>query len=145
MNAIKIIAYVFIISALSFGVVSFLNIEFPSGLTAYFTKEYYSQFGPLAICVELLIAGIYLLNRNTKTNFALALFGFTVLLDVTFSLLGLFSSLLPVYATVPFLGYALFSLWLAFTDTFELGRISIIAALTSFILGNLVELFFFNW
>ncbi len=145
MKSIKIIASIFIILALAYGVVSFLKIEFPVGLEAYFTKEYYSQFGPLAICVELLIAGIYLFNRNTKTNFALALFGFTVLLDIIFNVLGLFSSLLPIYAIVPFLGCALLSLWLAFTNTFKLGRISVIGALISFVLGNVVELFFNNW
>lgn len=144
MKSIKIIALVFIILALAYGAVSFLKIEFPTGLEAYFTKEYYSQFGPLAICIELLIAAIYLFNRNTKTNFVLALFGFTVLLDIIFNLIGLFSSLLPIYATVPFLGCALLCLWLAFTDTFKLGRISIIGALISFVLGNAVELFFNN-
>lgn len=144
MKSIKIIASIFIILALGYGVVSFLKIEFPVGLETYFTKEYYSQFGRIAICVELLIAGLYLFNRNTKTNFALALFGFTVLLDIIFHLLGLFSSLLPIYATVPFLGCAILSLWLAFTDTFKLGRISIIGVLISFVLGNAVELFFNN-
>ncbi len=145
MKSIKIIALVFIILAIAYGVVFILKIEFPVGLEAYFTKAYYSQFGPLALCVELLIAGIHLFNSTTKTNFALALFGFTVLLDVVFNVLGIFSSLLPMYATVPFLGCALLSLWLAFTDTFMLGRISIIGAVISFILGNIVELFFNNW
>ena len=145
MKSIKIIALVFIVLALAFGVISFFKIEFPAGLEPYFTKAYYNQFGPLALCVELLTAGIYLFNRNTKTNFALALFGFTVLLHISFNLLGLFSSLLPMYATVPFLGCALLSLWLAFTDTFKLGQISTTGVLAIFVLGNVVELFFNNW
>lgn len=142
MKSIKISALVFIILALAYGFVFFLKIEFPAGLEPYFTKAYYSQFGPLTLCAALLIAGIYLFNSSTKTNFALALFGFTVLLDISFSVLGLFSGLLPMHATVPFLGCALWSLWLAFTDTFKLGRISIIGALISFVLGSVVELFF---
>ena len=142
MKTRKIIALFFIIIALVLGVIFYFKIQFPIGLEAYFKKEYYSQFGNLAISIELLIAGIYLFNKNVKVNFTLALFGFTVLLDVVFNLLGLFTSMIPVYAMVVFICCALLSLWLAFTDTFSLGRISFIGAVISFILGNAVELFF---
>jgi hypothetical protein len=37
---------------------------------------------------------------------------------------------------------ALVSLWLAFSNAFNLGRITFIAAFGSFILGTAVELFF---
>ena len=142
MKTRKILALLFIILALILSVIFYLEIQSPKGLEAYFKKEYYSQFGPLAISVELLIAGVYLFNRHAKVNFTLALFGFTALLDVVFNLLGLFTSLMPVYANVLFSCCALLSLWLAFTDTFNLGRISFIGAVLSFILGNAVELFF---
>ena len=138
----KIIAAVFIILALVLGVVFFKKIKFPSGIEAYFSADYYNQFGPLAICVELLFAGFYLMNKHPKTNFTLALFGFTALLDPFFNLIGLFTSSVPVYAMVLFVGCALLALWLAFSNTFNLGRISLIGALVSFILGNAVELFF---
>ena len=142
MKTRKILALLFIILALILSVIFYLEIQFPKGLEAYFKKEFYSQFGPLAISVELLIAGVYLFNRHAKVNFTLALFGFTALLDVVFNLLGLFTSLMPVYANVLLSCCALLSLWLAFTDTFNLGRISFIGAVLSFILGNAVELFF---
>jgi len=145
MKSRKIIASIFILLALTLGVIFYFKIEFPMGLKAYFSKDYYSQFSPLAISIELLIAGIYLFKRHAKTNFALALFGFTVLLDSIFSLFGLFSSMLPIYAMVLFTCCASVSLWLAFTNTFKLGRISFIGALFSFILGNAVELFFNYW
>lgn len=145
MKTRKILALVFMILALTLGVIFFVEIEFPIGLEAYLKKDYYSQFGPLAISIELLIAGLYLFKRHAKANFALALFGFTVLSDSIFNLLGFFSNSLPIYATVLFTCCALLSLWLAFTDTFKLGRISLIGALISFILGNAVELFFNNW
>lgn len=138
----KIFAIIFIIIAFAFGVNFYLEIEFPIGLEAYFKKEYYGQFGPLAICIELLIAGIYLFVKHSKTNFTLALFGFTAILDPIFNLIGLFSSMVPLYTTIIFVCCALLSLWLAFTDSFKLGRISFIGALISFILGNAVELFF---
>ncbi len=145
MKLLKIIALIFIILALTLGVLFYLEIEFPVGIEAYFKKEYYTQFGPLAISIELLIAGIYLFKRHVNANFTLALFGFTVLLDSIFNMLGLFSSMLPIYAMILFICCALLSLWLAFTDTFKLGRISIIGALMSFIIGNTVELFFNYW
>ncbi len=138
----KIIGLVFIILALVLGFIFFSNISFPKGLEAYFKTEYYSQFGPLAISIELLIAGIYLFIKHSKANFTLALFGFTALLDPIFNLTGLFTSIVPFYATVLFVCCAIIALWLAFSNTFKMGRISLLGALVSFILGNAVELFF---
>jgi len=145
MNTRKILAVVFIAFALVLGIMFYLAIDFPRDLEAYFKKEYYTQFGPLAISVELLIAGIYLFKKHPKANFTLALFGFTALLDPIFNLIGLFSSLVPLYAAIVFVCCALLSLWLAFSDSFNLGRISFISALVSFILGNALELFFNYW
>lgn len=138
----KILATVFIILALVLGVIFFAKIDFPMGLEAYFKKEFYTQFGPLAISVELLIAGFYLFNKHSKTNFTLALFGFTALLDPLLSVIGLFTSSVPTYAMVLFVCCALLALWLAFSNTFKLGRISFTGVIVSFILGSLVELFF---
>ncbi|MCP4976789.1 MAG: hypothetical protein GY931_11560 [Maribacter sp.] len=145
MKTRKILASVFIILALTLGVIFYLEIEFPTGLEHYFKIEYYSQFGPLAISVELLIAGIYLFIPHSKVNFTLALFGFTALLDPIFNSIGLFSSMVPLYATVLFICCALLSLWIAFSDIFKIGRISLMGAFASFILGNAVELFFNYW
>ncbi|WP_350293837.1 hypothetical protein [uncultured Croceitalea sp.] len=136
------IAIVFLAISLVLGVVFFLNTTYPKGLNNYFKAEYYNQFGPLAICVELLVAGYYLFVKNTKANFALAVFAFTALLDPIFNVTGLFSSLVPLYATILFVICALVALWLSFTDTFGLGKISMWAAFGSFLLGTAVELFF---
>ena len=94
------IAVTFLVIAVVLGVVFFQKIITPTGLEAYFQWDYYNQFGPLAICVELLIAGYYLLTSHSKANFTLALFGFTALLDPIFSTLELFSSQIPIYALV---------------------------------------------
>jgi hypothetical protein len=138
----KIIASVFIILALVLGGIFFLQIAFPNELQGYFKSEYYSQFGPLAICIELLVAGMYLFIKHPKANFALALIGFTAILDPIFNLVGLFTSLVPIYAMILLVAAALVSLWLAFTNTFNLGRISFIGALASFAMGTAIELFF---
>ena len=142
MSIRKLIATLFISLAGTMGVLFFLEIDFPVDLQGYFDSEYYSQFGPLAICIELLIAGFYLFVKHTKANFALALFGFTAILDPIFNLVGLFTSLVPVYAMILFVVAALVSLWLAFTNTFQLGRISFLGALLSFAIGTAIELFF---
>lgn len=142
MKTRKIIAIVFIIVAIVLGVIFYTKIDFPIGLEAYLKKEFYGQFGPLAICVELLTAGFYLFIKHPKSNFTLALFGFTALLDPIFNTIGLFTSIVPTYAMVLFVICSLIALWLAFSNTFKLGRISLIGVIVSFILGIAVELFF---
>ncbi len=138
----NLIAFLFIVIAVVLGTLFFLKINFPKGLEGYFKPDYYNQFGPLAICIELLIAGIYLFKKHSKTNFALALFGFTAILDPVFNLTGLFTSLVPTYATILFVVMALVALWLSFSNTFQMGRISLRAALLSFAMGTAIELFF---
>ena len=138
----KILASIFILVSAVLGIIFFLEISFPVGLDAYFKSAFYNQFGPLAICVELLIAGLYLFIKHPKANFALALFAFTALLDPFFSTVGLFSSQVPVYAMIIFVCCALMALWLSFSNSFNLGRISFLGAFVSFLLGTAVELFF---
>ena len=141
----KLIAALFIGIALVLGTLFYRAINFPILLEGYFKPSFYNQFGPLAISIELLIASYYLFIKHSKANFALAVFAFTALLDPIFNLTGLFSSLVPVYATILFVLCALVALWLAFTNTFALGRISFLAAFGSFVLGTLIELFFNLW
>ena len=119
-----------------------LRIDFPQGFEAYFKREYYNQFGPMAISIELLIASYYLFIGHKKTNFTLALFGFTALLDLLFNQIGLFTSIVPLYGTIILSICGLISIYLAFTNTFKLKRLSLLTALLSVILGVFVELFF---
>ncbi|WP_073181213.1 hypothetical protein [Flagellimonas flava] len=128
--------------AIVLGVLYYLSIQVPETFEGYFRREYYSQFGPLAISIELLVAGYYVFNKHSKANFSLALFGFTAILDPIFNLAGLFTSMVPIYAMVLFTVCALAALWLAFTNTFDLGKITLLGAIWGFILGNAIELFF---
>jgi hypothetical protein len=121
-----------------------LKIDFPPGLEGYFKREYYNQFGPLAISIELLIAGYYLFIGHKKTNFTLALFGFTALLDPFLDQIGLFNSIVPLYGTIILSICALLCLWLAFSNKYELKRLSNLGTFFSIILGVIVELFFNN-
>ncbi len=138
----KIIALSLLIVGISLSVAFISKIEFPQGLEAYFKREYYNQFGPLAISVELLAASYYLFIGHKKTNFTLALFGFTALLDPIFNLIGLFNSIVPLYGTIILSICALLCLWLAFTNTFKLKPLSNLTAILSVVLGVFVELFF---
>lgn len=138
------IALIFILISVVLGIIFFLNIEYPEDLGGYFKKTYFGQFGPLAICIELFIAAYYLFVGHKKSNFALALFAFTALLDILFNLTGVFTSGVPNYAMVLFFVCALISLWIAFSNAFNLGRITLLWAIASFVLGNAIE-FYFNY
>lgn len=133
------------LTALGLAVDFYVAPEFPWNIEDYFKREYYNQFGPLAICVELFIAGLYLFAGKPKTNFALALYGFTALLDPVFNAVGLFETNVPVYGTIIFVIFALPALWIAFTNTFNSGRITFPSAFGSFLLGLSIELFFNYW
>ncbi|MEM9000351.1 MAG: hypothetical protein AAGB24_08805 [Bacteroidota bacterium] len=139
------LALIFITIALVLGIIFLSAVAFPENFEGYFEASYYNQFGPLAITIELLAAGLYLFWAHRKTNFTMALFAFTALLDPFFNLTGLFTSQVPLYATVLLVGCALMALWMAFSNIFDLGRISFLAALASFGLGVAIELFFNYW
>ncbi|WP_276391278.1 hypothetical protein [Eudoraea chungangensis] len=138
----KTIALILLVVALVLSAAFLWQVEYPQGFEPYFKREYYNQFGPLAISVELLIAGYYLFVGDKKTNFALAVFGFTALLDPVFDQIGLFESIVPVYANFILSICAVFCLWLAFKNIFKLKRISTIVTAASFVLGVIIELFF---
>jgi len=142
MKGRKTIALLLLILGIGLSIAFIMKIEFPQGFEAYFKREYYNQFGPLAISVELLIASYYLFIRHKKTNFTLALFGFTALLDPLFNQIGLFNSIVPLYGTIILSICALLCLWLAFANKYKLKRLSNIGAFFSIILGVIVELFF---
>ena len=142
MDKRKITSLLLLITGLALSIAFFLKIDFPQGLETYFKREYYRQFGPLVLSVELLIASYYLLKGDDKVNFTLALFGFTALLDPVFNQLGLLNSIVPLYGTIILLICGLICLWIAFSNTFKLKRLSPIAAILSGILGAFVELFF---
>ena len=141
----KILASLYILTALILGAIFYSQLQLTYDPLRYFEKDLYNQFGPLAICVELFIAGIHLFRKHKAANFTLALFAFTAFLDPIFNAVGLFDTNLPVYGTIIFIVLALPAFWIAFTNTFNLGRISWPKAVLSFISGVLIELFFNYW
>ncbi|WP_405381939.1 hypothetical protein [Maribacter sp. LLG6340-A2] len=142
MDKRKIISLLLLLIGVVLSVAFILRIEFPQGFEAYFKREYYNQFGPLAISIELFIAAYYFFIKHKKTNFALALFGFTALLDPLLDQLGLFKSIVPLYGKIILSICGFLCIWLAFANPFGLKRLSSVVAILSLILGIFVELFF---
>ncbi|WP_116106230.1 hypothetical protein [Lewinella sp. IMCC34191] len=138
----KIVAALLLVLALWLGIDALGHIRFPVGLEGYFQPAYYRQFGPLALCVELFIAGGYLFVRHRKANFALALFGFTVILEIVKNLLGGYAGGALLFPSVLIGAAGIAALWMAFSNVFSIGRISFLAALGSFVLGTVIESFF---
>lgn len=138
----KTIALLLIIIGVLLSIVFTLQIDFPKGFKAYFKWEYYNQFGPLIISIELVIAGFYLFKEHKKTNFILALFGFTALLDALFNQIGLFNNLIPLYATIIYTICGVLCLWLAFSNSFKLKSLTMFKTIVSVILSIVTELFF---
>lgn len=141
----KLIASVFVLIALVLGYIFYLELKFPIDVKAYFKKSFYGQFGSISICVELFASGVNLLIRHSKTNFVLALFGFSAILDPIFNLIGLFSNQVPLYAVILFLCCAVIALRIAFTDAYGTGRISKPEVFGSLLTGIALELFFNAW
>lgn len=138
----RLLSLAYILVALALCLVFFRAIDFPVGIGPYFNFGFYQQFGAIAIGVEMLVAGIYLLTHHKKTNFAMALFGFTAVLDPILNYFGVFSTKVPLYGTILFLCFALVSFWIAFSNAFNTEKISVPTLLLAFVWGLIIDLIF---
>lgn len=77
LNSKKAVAVAYVLLGGIFALIFYFNVVFPESFQEYFKQSYYQQFGPIAISLELFIAGIYLLKGHKKSNFLLALFAFS--------------------------------------------------------------------
>ena len=141
MKARICIALGFVLIGLALSIIFFSQIELPIEWRMYLRASTYDHFGPFVISVEMVAAGTAHLFSRAKANFALAIFAFTALLDPFFNLTGIFTSLVPTYATLLFVVCAILALWISFTNTFDTGRIKLLEVLKSFVLGTAIELF----
>lgn len=142
MKTRKSIAITFSVIAMVMAIVFYLNLNLPKNIEGYFKKSYYGQLGALAIAVELAISAYYLFLGNNKANFYLALFGFTAILDLLLHISSLLTSNVPIYGMVIFATCAVAAFYIAFSNSFNLGKISLLGALLSFAMGNAIEWFF---
>ncbi|MDG2449298.1 MAG: hypothetical protein P8M34_06655 [Saprospiraceae bacterium] len=93
------------------------------------------QFSPVIVSVMLLMGGVGLLSNHSKTNFALALFGHTALEEIIFDWLGIISHNLPLFAVALFFGCVVIALWLAYSNAFDLKRLSSKEVVLSLLIG----------
>ncbi len=149
MAARKIIGITFSVIAVLFSIIfilhSDLSIDFKEyfdfSLKSYFSIEYLRLVTPLIICLILLYGGILLIVKPSKSNAVLALFGFTVLEEIVFSWFGIFPIGFPVYVVAVFFCCAVLSLWIAYSNTINLKRLSLREGVSSLILGTLINVF----
>jgi len=117
------------------------NAYFDFSLKSYFSLAYLRQITPLFICLILLYGGILLIIKPLKSNPVLALFGFIVLEEVIFNWLDIIPINFPTYIVVTFFCCALLALWIAYSNTINLKRLSFQEGITSLILGTLINAF----
>lgn len=149
MAARKIIGITFLIIAVLFSVIfviqSNLSIDFKDyfdlSLKSYFSLEYLRQITPLVICLILLYGGILLIVKPTKSNPVLAIFGFTVLEEIVLDWLDIITINFPAYVIVVFFCCALLALWIAYSNTINLKRLSFKEGVSGLILGTLINAF----
>ncbi|WP_116771839.1 hypothetical protein [Maribacter litoralis] len=140
----RLIAISFGVLALILSIVFFLKVDTPQHLGDYFTQAYYGQFGAIAICVELIAAAYYLYVGHKKTNFTMALFAFTVVLNGILNLFGVGTVIIPLAIMMLLLVSGGIAFFIAFSNAFNLGKISIGNVILSFVFGNIIA-FYFNY
>jgi hypothetical protein len=128
------------------------QVNFSIRLESWLSQEYWVQFMPLVSGILLLIAGILSIFERPNANFTLVLFGHTISEEIIFGWLGLtnfsaslFSSIglkninFPDYAIFWFFGLSLISLFIAYTNTLNLRRISLKEGLVAAVIGVVVS------
>lgn len=141
MKKSTIVGVIMATTALVLGVIYFIRIEFSIQLESYFSLAYVMQFTPLIISLMLFISGFMLVKKMPKANFYLALFGADALEEVIFHWFGLINSNLGTYAMLLFFFIALAALWMAYSNVFNLKKMSLKEVVLSIVLGALISLF----
>ncbi|MGK0316509.1 MAG: hypothetical protein ACI86M_002744 [Saprospiraceae bacterium] len=145
----KIIGTIFSIIAILFSIIfiiqSNLSFDFKEyfdfSLKSYFSLDYLRQITPLVLCLILLYGGLLLIIKPSKSNPVLALFGFTVIEEIVFDWFDIITISFPAYVIVVFLCCALLALWIAYSSTINLKRLSFKEGVSSLILGTLINAF----
>ena len=131
----------------AFSVVAFITLgifisrtEFSIQLHSWISLKYYMQFSPYVVSIMLLYCGVYLLRRNPKANFAMAIFGYTIFEITALDWMGIVSNNLGTYTTIMFVCCAIMALWIAHANSFSLRKLSLMQILISVFIGALESL-----
>lgn len=143
MNKRKILGIVFALIALVYSVIFTIHTElqFSIRLESWLTLSYLSLLTPFIICAMLLFSGGYLFTKQTKSNFALALFGHTASEEVVFNWIGITTTNLTPNSIVVLFICSVVALWIAYSNTFNFRPISLKEVIYSVIIGTMISLF----
>lgn len=139
----KIIGIVFSLVSLITLCIFISRTEFSIQLQSWVSFKYYIQFAPYVISIMLLYCGLYLISKNPKSNFALAIFGYTIFEIIVLDWIGIVSNNLGTITTILFGCCAIFALWIAHSNSLNLKRLSWTEVLTSIFIGALESLLLF--
>ena len=128
-NHVRIIGMAMVVVGLMFSVHSLFSVRFDPNPSVWFSASYYVQFIPLYIAVTFLLCGLFVVLGYSHVNVYLAVFGHATSEEILFSLIGLTTSPLPVYAMVIFLPFSFLALWVAYMNTLEKKPVSVVEAI----------------
>lgn len=135
MNRRNSTATVFVLVATGLIIHFFLTNQIRVEFETYFKAEYYLKFSTVILSAALLNAGILLFRNRKQTNLAMAVFGYMILEEILFDLLGVTSSDGPLIITLILLGCALPAIWIAHTNAFQTQKLSYTGLIISLIIG----------
>ena len=127
----KIIGIAFLVVSLITFSIFITQTEFSIQLQAWTSFKHYMQFAPYFISIMLFYSGLYLIRKNPKSNFAMAIFGYTIFELVVLDQIGISSNNLGTITTIMFGGCAIAALWIAHANSFNLKRLSLTEILIS--------------
>lgn len=131
----KIIGIVFsLVSLITFGIF-IAQTEFTNQLHSWISFKYYIQFAPYFISIMLFCSGFYLIKKNPRSNFAMAIFGYTIFEIIALEWMGILSNNLNTFTTVLFVSCAVVALWVANANSFGLKKLSLKEILLSIAIG----------
>ncbi|MEP2023618.1 MAG: hypothetical protein ABJH98_04300 [Reichenbachiella sp.] len=140
----KIIGSAFTVVALVTCLIFISRTEFSIQLQAWVSFKYYMQFAPYFISIMLFSCGVFLFQKNVKSNFAMAIFGYTILELNLLNWIGILPNNLGIYTTIMFGCCALAALWIAHANSFNLEKLSLKEILISIFIGALESLLLYN-
>lgn len=140
MEVRKIIGIVFAAIALITIGIFITRTEFSFQLQAWLSFKYYMNFAPYFISIMLFYGGLYLIKEDPKSNFALAVFGYTMLEITVLDWIGIVPNSLGTYPTLMFIGSGLAAFWISHANSFKSKKLSLKEILISVFAGALESL-----
>ncbi len=136
----KLLASLLGVTSVGLIVYFFLVTQIKVELDMYFKPEYYLQFSLLILSVALLDASFLLFRKAKRTNLSLAIYGYMVVEEILFDLIGVTSASMPLAIYVIMFACAVPCIWIAHTNTFDTTTLSTRGLIISLMIGALESL-----